>query len=79
MLLVQALAPTGLAISTVPAAEPAVRARLLLGPDLYRKFEAALRAPAGKPETWSIRGGKLPVNLIAHLYHLGFLAKPVTI
>ena len=59
--------------------EPAVRARLLLGPDLYRKFEAALRAPAGKPETWSIRGGKLPVNLIAHLYHLGFLAKPVTI
>ncbi|KAH8064404.1 hypothetical protein JL722_1273 [Aureococcus anophagefferens] len=34
--------------------EPAVRARLLLGPNLDRKFEAALRAPAGNPETWCV-------------------------
>ena len=56
--------------------EPAVRARLLLGPNLYRKFEAALRAPAGNPETWCVVRGKLGGALIAHLYHLGFLVKP---
>lgn len=55
--------------------EPAVRARLLLGPNLYRKFEAALRAPAGNPETWCVIRGKLGGKLIAHLYHLGFLVK----